>query len=495
MVIRSNGILRTAGARFRVRFAALASGVVLTQFAVAQNATGPANANSAEPTSDALEQVVITGTLIRGAQPTGSELVTLDRQAIVATGALSTTNLMTNLPQLASFNTLPPTTVDFANPVQRFNIRNSGGTLVLLNGHRMVGVGVLQTTPDPSAIPISAIQRVEVLPDGASATYGADAVGGVVNFILRDHFDGAETRASYGDGSAYHEYDVSQLIGKSWNSGNILASYEYTSHANIGFGERSFYNNDVSNLGGKNHFVSNCSPPNLMVGGTSYAGPDFAPGKNLCDPNRSADLLPYEHRSTWFFAGRQSLSDKIELTGDAFYSRRAQTDRVATSQSVFTMNNTNPFFQAPPGTGATSETVDYWFKNEFGPTQRSEVDLTELGVNLALHYEFGKDWQAKLSGNYGKGTTYALTPAEARSRRPRGARRWPRRSIHSRARHRRPFSRQLGAVASRIRRTRVCVRASSTSTALCSICRAGLCALPWARSIDGRAYPEFRISW
>jgi iron complex outermembrane receptor protein len=382
---------------------------LLSRGSLAQNATDSSNPAPAEP--EALDQVVVTGTMIHGAQPTGSELVTLDREAIVATGAQTTTNLMSNLPQIASFNTLPIGTTDFANPVPRFNLRNSGGTLVLLNGHRMVGVGILQTTPDPSAIPVSMIQRVEVLPDGASATYGADAVGGVVNFILRDHFDGAETRLDYGTGKEYHEYDLSQLFGKSWDSGSIMASYEYTSHTNIAYGERSFYTNNVTSLGGKNHFIANCSPPNIVVAGTSYAPPDYAPGKTLCDPTRPADLLPYEHRSTWFLHGRQSITDRLDLTGDAFYSKRDQTNDIATSNSVFTLNNTNPYFVAPPGTGATSETVDYRFNREFGNTRPSEVDLSASGVFLALHAELGKDWHATLSGNYGKATNFARTPA------------------------------------------------------------------------------------
>src|SRR5689334_23454869 len=216
--------------------AALASSVVLAQGALAQNAETPGPAADA----GAVEEVVVTGTLIRGAQPTGSELVTLDRQAIVSSGALTTTNLMTSLPQLNSFNALPLGTPDFANPVPRFNIRATAGTLVLLNGHRMVGSGVLQTTPDPSAIPIGAIERVEVLPDGASATYGADAVGGVVNFITRTHYDGAEPRASYGHGDSYYEYDLSQSLGKSWNTGNVLAAYEYTAHDNFAYRDRDY---------------------------------------------------------------------------------------------------------------------------------------------------------------------------------------------------------------------------------------------------------------
>jgi iron complex outermembrane receptor protein len=387
----------------------LACGLVLAGGVSAQNAAESSNSTSTEP--ETLDQVVVTGTMIHGAQPTGSELVTLDRSAIVATGAQSTTNLLTNLPQIASFNNLPIGTSDFANPIPRFNIRNSGGTLVLLNGHRMVGAGILQTTPDPSAIPVSMIQRVEVLPDGASATYGADAVGGVVNFILRDHFDGAETRLDYGTGHDYHEYDLSQLFGKSWGSGNIMLSYEYTSHTNISYGDRSFYNNDVSALGGKNHFIANCSPPNIVVAGTSYAPPGYAPGKTLCDPTRSADLLPYEHRSTWFLNGRQSITDHIELTGDAFYSTRDQTNNIATSNSIFTLPSTNPFFAAPPGVAATTETVDYRFNREFGNTRRSEVDISSSGVSLSLHVELPSEWHATLTGNYGKATNFARTPA------------------------------------------------------------------------------------
>jgi iron complex outermembrane receptor protein len=404
---------RSMGARYRLKFVALASGVALTQAAIAQNAE-PAN-RPADSGSEKLDEVVVTGTLIRGAQPTGSELVTLDRQAIVSSGALTTTNLMTSLPQLNSFNALPIGTSDFANPVPRFNIRATAGTLVLLNGHRMVGSGILQTTPDPSAIPIGAIERVEVLPDGASATYGADAVGGVVNFILRKSYDGAETRAVYGNGQGYHEYDLSQLYGKSWDTGNILGSFEYTSHNNFSFGSREYYTADLLSIGGRNRFIANCQPPNIQLGSgnaaVSYAGPSFGLGRNTCDPNSTADLLPYEQRKTFFMSGHQELSDTIELTGDAFYSERDQTNHVATSNSTFGISNTNPFFKAPPGTTATSETVNYWFANEFGPTRRSEVSLTSGGINLGLNFKLGDRWTANLSGDYGKGTTRARTPA------------------------------------------------------------------------------------
>jgi iron complex outermembrane recepter protein len=392
--------------------AAIAASIILTRTAGAQNAVeAPAN-NTSEPSTDVLQEVVVTGTLIRGAQPTGSELVTLDRTAIEKTAALTTTNLMTNLPQLASFNSLPLGTVDFANPVPRFNIRNAiGGTLVLLNGHRMVGQGTLQTTPDPSAIPVSMIERVEVLPDGASATYGADAIAGVVNFILRDNFDGAETRLSYGTALQYTEYDLSQLVGKSWGSGSVMANFEYTSHSNFSFGSRPYYLANVTAFGGKDHTLTTCQPPNVTANGKSYAGPTYALGTNHCDPNSYSDLVPYQHRATWFLAGHQELTDNLTLRGDAFFSANDVTDNAATTSSTFTINNTNPYFLAPPGTGATSETVRYWWRNEFGSTRRNELTWNALGAYLSLTYKFGSDWQAKLSGNYGHSTNFARTPA------------------------------------------------------------------------------------
>src|SRR6185437_12702383 len=119
-------------------------------------------------------------------------------------------------------------TTDFANPVPQYALRRSGTNLLLVDGHRLVGAGVLQTTPDPSAVPVIALQQVQILPDGASAMYGADAVNGVVNLITREDFDGAETRAGASYAHGYHSFDLSQMLGKTWHTGNILVAYEYT---------------------------------------------------------------------------------------------------------------------------------------------------------------------------------------------------------------------------------------------------------------------------
>ena len=104
----------------------------------------------------------------------------------------------------------------------------AGSTLVLLNGRRISASGLNAQFFDVSNIPLTAIERVEVLTEGASAIYGADAIAGVVNFILRDEYEGAETRLSYGeDGKGdTAELLLGQVFGKGWDSGRFVLSYE-----------------------------------------------------------------------------------------------------------------------------------------------------------------------------------------------------------------------------------------------------------------------------
>jgi hypothetical protein len=149
--------------------------------------------NAPEPASS-LNEVVVTGTLIRGIAPPSANLISLDPTAIAATGASNTNEVLNNIPQLGDFgntNAQVSRTNSFLTVV-RPNIRNlpgltvSGGstTLLLVDGHRLVGVGIQETAPDPNIIPPSLLERVEILPDGGSSTYGADAIGGAINFIM-----------------------------------------------------------------------------------------------------------------------------------------------------------------------------------------------------------------------------------------------------------------------------------------------------------------------
>ena len=108
----------------------------------------------------------------------------------------------------------------------------------------MVGAGVNQSYPDPDVIPPALIERVDVLTDGGSAIYGADAVGGVINFITKKNFDGLDVGVREGLGArSYRSTDVNVTAGKTWDSGSLYIGYNYSKHDPIYGSERGYVRN------------------------------------------------------------------------------------------------------------------------------------------------------------------------------------------------------------------------------------------------------------
>lgn len=209
------------------------------------SAEGPSVSATEPPQS---EPIVVTGTNIRGGQST-SPVIVLGRQDIDESGASSVEQLMAKLPQNAQTGVNRENfrvTGAGADPTEHgagLNLRGLGqrATLVLINGRR-VAPSNTGSFVDVSLIPLGAIERVEILTDGASAIYGSDAVGGVVNFILRDGFDGIETNltagtATQGDGDVLQ---MAATAGTSWSSGGAMLSYEFRAEDEILAGDRDF---------------------------------------------------------------------------------------------------------------------------------------------------------------------------------------------------------------------------------------------------------------
>jgi outer membrane receptor protein involved in Fe transport len=185
----------------------------------------------------ALEEFVVTGSHIRGGVAPASSIIIIDKEEIRRSGYASIRELINSLPQNyaggMSENTSTVPNIDASRNVgatTTVDLRGfgAGSTLTLLNGHRLAPNGEGYAV-DVSSIPLSAINRVEILTDGASAVYGSDAVGGVVNIILDDTFDRAETQVQYGSVTSGHmtEARVSQTFGERWGSGKVLGTFEY----------------------------------------------------------------------------------------------------------------------------------------------------------------------------------------------------------------------------------------------------------------------------
>ena len=123
------------------------------------------------------------------------QLVTVTREEIAATSVATTTDLLRRIPQLSGFNSAPAVRADpnfSTNLPSIHGLAGAGLVLTLVDGLRAPGAGINTNSFDPSSIPTSALERVEVVPDGASAVYGSDAVTGVVNLVLRRNLNGVD---------------------------------------------------------------------------------------------------------------------------------------------------------------------------------------------------------------------------------------------------------------------------------------------------------------
>src|SRR5690606_2608503 len=119
--------------------------------------------------------------------------------------------------------------------------------------------------PDYPQLPALAIERVEIVADGASAIYGSDAIAGVVNFVTRKRYSGAEASIRYGMADDYYSTFASGLIGEDWGTGSILAAYQYTQNDNITGGDRDYRSLDYRSVGGVDARSMNCPTPNVML--------------------------------------------------------------------------------------------------------------------------------------------------------------------------------------------------------------------------------------
>lgn len=175
--------------------------------------------------------IVVTGTNIRGVNPDSSPVDVYTELDIAKTGAVTLEQFIFKLPQNLNSITSTARLAGPDNGTGRNGVDlrglGSGTTLLLLNGKRLVAPG--GGAPDISLIPLSAIERVEVLPDGASAIYGSDAIGGVVNVILKDDIDSINAGLSYGTVTSgdHEQFKADVTAGTSWDTGKLGASYSF----------------------------------------------------------------------------------------------------------------------------------------------------------------------------------------------------------------------------------------------------------------------------
>ncbi|HVY80188.1 MAG TPA: TonB-dependent receptor, partial [Steroidobacteraceae bacterium] len=246
-----------------------------------EQSTAPRDAHADDAERTALEAVTVTGSrIVRRDLEAASPIVTVDAQAFEESSTLAVESVLNQLPQFVPASTqfltndVFPTATNTPG-ISTLNLRGlaTNRTLVLIDGRRVQPANSTLVI-DVNSIPAAAISRVEIITGGASATYGADALSGVVNFKLHDNFEGATLEAhsgitEVGDGA---ERRLSALLGSNLDDGrgNVMLGLEWTRRSAASFLGRRFFENGWTDSGAPATSVRidySAYEPNASAGG------------------------------------------------------------------------------------------------------------------------------------------------------------------------------------------------------------------------------------
>jgi outer membrane receptor for ferrienterochelin and colicin len=241
-----------------------------------------------------MAEVVVTGSRIAraGDFESPSPVDIIDRASIEKAGFANLQQLMEKMPANGNgaFSTRGNNQDSTANGAASISLRGLGAdaTLVLVNGRRVAvspfAESITTNFVDINSIPVSAIERVEVLKDGASALYGSDAVAGVVNIILRKDFEGLELAGSFGQTteSGYDEQNYSAVWGFGGESNNVTFIFDYFKNSTLENIERGTLGSaNQTAQGGEDFRSSRGYPGRFIVNGVTTIDP-------ACPPERRA---------------------------------------------------------------------------------------------------------------------------------------------------------------------------------------------------------------
>jgi iron complex outermembrane recepter protein len=254
----------------------------------------------AQQADNSLETVVVTGTLIgRNDLQTASPIQVITAGDIQAQGLTSTADVVRSISADNAGSLSDAFNGAFATGAAAVSLRGltSADTLILVNGHRTSDYPIAddgeRTFTDLNTLPMDAIEQIQVLKDGASSVYGADAIAGVVNIILKQNFQGIEGygeagTAQHGGGTMYHGSATLGIGDIASDHYNFFVNVEYEHDDPIKVSDRPFpFNtNNLSSIGGLNNIGG--QPQNFsgsIYGSVAPATVTVAPGTTTLQPN------------------------------------------------------------------------------------------------------------------------------------------------------------------------------------------------------------------
>ena len=271
---------------------------------------------------------------------------------------------------------------------------------------------------DPNIIPPIALERVDVMAEGASSIYGSDAVAGVVNFITRRDFDGFEATGQYGGGEDYHTYAGGLLWGTKWDTGGVMLAYGYSKRSAIHYSDRDYLNRDHTDEGGTNFGSFFCSPASIQPGGKGniYLAPDYTASlantaaNSPCQLTAVGQVFPEDERNTVMAKLHQDINEHLTIGVDFDYSELKTSQNVSrgtVSATVFdTGPQANPFYENPPGIAAgtpagKTQTIRFNADDLLGPGGFNILDTRDSYISTQLEYKPGNNFRFTAFGLFG----------------------------------------------------------------------------------------------
>ena len=328
-------------------------------------------------------------------------VITLDSEDFNATGLATVQDIVRTLPQVFGGGPSEDTRlVGLEAPTNTargygVNLRalGAGSTLLLINGRRLAVSGLEGAFVDVSSIPLPAVESMQIIPESSSTRYGADAVGGTVNFVMRESFDGRLTSGHVGTTTKndLNESYASQLIGGSTDSGSGLLAVDFYTRDNLEAARRPQVTSDLTRFGGTNFSLPVSIPGTIFAGGTTWAipgtpGAPLVPGtRNFSDRFAGADVLPNQQRVSLFGTWKNELTDSMSFFTDALASERRVRGASAANAGIIPVPPTNPFCVNPAGAGPVA--VGYSFLRDLGPViNDGKVNTSNIAAGLDVGF-------------------------------------------------------------------------------------------------------------
>lgn len=355
----------------------------------------------AEEGVEEVERIAVTGSRINRTDiESASPVTVISSDFITKSGFTSVQEILSMQPAAAGMS-LGSTSNNGSGGSATVNLRGMGvqRTLVLLNGRRMVASGTgADSSVDLNTIPVSMIQTIEILKDGASAVYGSDAIAGVVNIITKKDFQGTEITA---DGSITDKGDgesggFSLLHGREFAGGNLVVGAQYSNRGEIIQSDRDFV------PAGESSFV-----PGGSLGGMVPDGEGgFVPREESYDYTDDSYAQTPNELFSLFTNFNSEIADDTELSVDFMYTRRESNQQMAPQPASIDLDTSllddNYTDQFKDENGVLPEELEYRRRmTDAGPRiYGQETDTYRASVGLTGYLSNDSQWD--MSATYGR---------------------------------------------------------------------------------------------